>query len=435
MYLRRPVYLDNAATTRVDPEVLAAMLPFHTLLFGNPSSRHLLGGQARRAVESARAEVASGLGCEPQELVFTSGGTEANNLAVLGSVLGAGRCRPHVVVSAVEHPSVLRAAEALERRGVGVTRVGVDSECRVDPGAVMAAVRPETVLVSVMLVNHEVGAIQPVAEMARRLQGRRTWLHADAVQALGKLPVNVRALGVDLLSLSAHKIHGPKGAGALFVRRGVCLRPRLVGGEQERGLRAGTQNVPAIVGFGCAVQLAQRRLHETMRGVAALRDELERQVLAALPNAAVNGGQGVRACHISNITFHGMDSDSMLDRLSALGICASPGSACGCIRPEPSPVLRAMGRSPAAARSSIRFSFSRENTVEDLACVLQALKDQHRGQGLCAGVAAASPGRVHDHQARPPGGGILPLLGLRQGAGRAVARFPGVGRNSVGQLE
>lgn len=367
------VYLDNAATTRVAPEVIASMLPFHACAFGNASSHHRLGFQARRALERSRACVATALGCRPAELVFTSGGTEANNLALFGGVAGARCFQPHVVISAVEHPSVARAAEVLARRGVGVTRVGVDPQCRVDPRAVMEAVRPGTVLVSVMLVNHEVGAIQPVAEIARCLQGRPTLLHADAVQAFGKLPFTVSALGVDLLSVSAHKIHGPKGVGALFVRQGVCLGPRQVGGDQEHGLRAGTENVPAIVGFATAVQLLQRRGCDAMRQVAGRRDWFEREVLRSIPGVSVNGGRAPRVAHIANLSFAGVPSRWLVAQLDACGVLASPGAACACARSAPSPVLLAMGHSAMAARWAVRFSLSVETTADQLSRGVEVL--------------------------------------------------------------
>ncbi|MBE7500236.1 MAG: cysteine desulfurase [Verrucomicrobiales bacterium] len=368
------VYLDNAATTRVAPEVIAAMLPFHACAFGNASSRHRLGFQARRALERSRACIAAALGCRPAELVLTSGGTEANNLALFGGVAGARCSQPHVVISAVEHPSVARAAEVLERRGVGLTRVGVDAQCRVDPRAVMAAVRPGTVLVSVMLVNHEVGTIQPVAEIARCLQGRPMLLHADAVQAFGKLPLTVSGLGVDLLSVSAHKIHGPKGVGALYVRRGVSLGPRQMGGDQEHGLRAGTENVPAIVGFATAVKLVHRRGYDAMRRVAGLRDAFEREILRSIPGASVNGGRVARAGHISNLNFPGVPSRWLVAQLDACGVLASPGAACSCARPAPSPVLLAMGHTAATSRWAVRFSLSVETTVDQLTRSVEVLR-------------------------------------------------------------
>ncbi|MCZ7638288.1 MAG: cysteine desulfurase [Verrucomicrobia bacterium] len=373
------VYLDNAATTRVAPEVLEAMLPFHAYAFGNASSRHRLGFQARCALEQSRACLAAALGCRPAEVVFTSGGTEANNLALFGGVAGV-RCRqPHVVISAVEHPSVTRAAERLERRGVGVTRVGVDAQCRVDPRAVMDAVGPDTVLVSVMLVNHEVGTIQPVAEIARCLRGRPTLLHADAVQAFGKLPLTVSALGVDLLSVSAHKIHGPKGVGALFVRQGVCLGPRQVGGDQEHGLRAGTENVAAIVGFAAAVKLVQQRGRDAMRRVADLRDGFEREVLRSIPGASVNGGWVPRVGHISNLNFAGVPSRWLVAQLDACGVLASTGAACSCARPTPSPVLLAMGHTAATSLCAVRFSLSVETTADQLTRGVDVLRRLTRG--------------------------------------------------------
>lgn len=346
-------YLDNAATTRLDPEVRAAMEPALGAVFGNPSSLHSAGRAARKLVEDARERVAASLGCDPREIVFTSCATEANNLAILGAPEG------EVVTTAVEHPSVL---EACARRG-RVRSVGVDETGRVSAGAVSAAVTAKTALVSVMAANNEVGTVQPVGEIAKG----RALLHVDAAQALGKIPVPLE--GVDLLTFSAHKIHGPKGIGGLFVRRGTPLRAQIVGGGQEFERRAGTENVALILGLAKAVELAVRNRERNARRMEELRGRL--RALERLPDVRVHGHPTHRLPGLLNLAFEGVDGEALILALDAEGVCVSTGSACASLSLEPSPVLRAMGVPPAIARGSVRFSVAADTSDEEVALALE----------------------------------------------------------------
>jgi len=374
-----PIYLDHNATTPVAPQVLQAMLPFFSERFGNPSSIHGYGQQTRRALDRARQQVADLIGAEPGEVVFCGSGTEADNLAIRGPFdrrLAAGVQGGHLVTTAVEHPAVLNSCAGLEERhGVRVTRVGVDGAGRVDPDEVAAAIDDETVLVSVMLANNDVGTLQPVAQIASAARARGVLVHSDAVQALGKLPVRVDELGVDLLSVSAHKIHGPKGCGALYVRRGVAdrLAPLVLGGAHERGRRAGTENVAGLVGFGAACELAAAGLTEDPPRLAALRDRLERGVLARWPSARVNGHPTERLPNTSSVCFPGLDGEALLMGLDLSGIAVSTGSACSSGTLEPSHVLAAMGIEERLARGAVRFSLGRGNIAEEVDATLDAL--------------------------------------------------------------
>ncbi len=367
------IYLDNAAAARLDPRVEEAMRPFFREAFGNPSSVHAAGREVRRAVEDAREIIAAAIGGAPRELVFTSGGTEADNLALRG-IVRPGRPR-HVVVGAVEHPAVLATAAALEKEGHAVTRVPATAEGIIDPAAVRAAMRPETALVSVMLANNETGAVQPVAQIARVAHEGKALLHNDAAQAFGKIPVDVRALGVDLLTISAHKIHGPKGCGALWVRQGVWFDPILHGGPHEFARRAGTENVPGIVGFAKAVELALAAMPEAAPEMADLRDRLEAGILASVPGATVNGPRDPawRLPNLLNVGIEGAEGQALLIHLDEAGICVSSGSACESASLEPSPVLLAMGRTEEQASNALRFSLSRETTPAEIERVLTVL--------------------------------------------------------------
>jgi len=384
----RTIYLDHAATTPVRPEVVEAMAPFYAETFANPSSLHLPGQKARRALEEARETVASCLGAGPDEIVFTSGGTESDNLALRGALSGAGRKR--LITSSVEHSAVLNCCRALEAEGVETIYLPVDGggAVKMETLEESLASRLETGrkvdLVSVMLGNNETGALQPVKEIAAALRGKGIPLHTDAVQAFGKMEVAVDALGVDLLSISAHKFNGPKGVGALYIRRGTQLSPVLLGGRQERALRAGTENVPAIVGLAKAMELARSELPDSAARLAALRDRLERGILDRLPGARLNGdaapsGHGTPAVpgrrlpHILNIAFEGVEGDALLLALDVRGIAASTGSACNAGSLEGSHVLKAMGVEPALARGSIRFSLGRGNTDEEMDRTADAL--------------------------------------------------------------
>ncbi len=369
----RRVYLDNAATTRVLPEVAEAMRRVLVERAGNPSSLHAAGREARKLLEDARATVARCLGAAPTELLFTSGGTEADNLALFGAARALRERGRHLVTSAVEHPAVLAAARALEAEGWALTVVGVDGEGHVSPDDVERALRPETTLVSVMLVNNETGVIQPVGEIARRARARGALVHTDAVQAFGKIPVDARDLGVDLLTVSAHKIHGPKGTGALYVRKGTPLRPRQAGGHQEWDLRPGTENVAGIVGFAEAAARAHRDLAGGAEAVAALRGRLERGLAERVGRVRVNGGGAARAPHIASVAVAGAEGEAMLISLDLEGICVSTGSACSSGSAAPSHVLSAMGLPVEAAAGSLRFSLSGETTAEEIDCAIEAL--------------------------------------------------------------
>ena len=369
----RRVYLDYNATTPLDPEVVQAMLPFLTEEYGNASSIHSVGQRARAAVEQARAQVAALIGAREKEIVFTSGGTEADNLAVRGVVEAAERPRKHVVTSTIEHHAVLNTCQALEAEGVQVTYVPVNSAGLIDPEDVRQALTADTVLITIMHANNELGTVQAIAEIARIARERKIPFHTDAVQAVGKLPVDVREWGVDLLSLSAHKIYGPKGVGALWVRRGVRLKPLFFGGHHERDRRPGTENVPGIVGLGAAAERAGVRWAEEVARVKSLRDELEARILARVPQATVNGDRERRTPNTSNISFEFVEGEALVIALDLKGIACSTGAACSAGAVEPSHVLTAIGLSPEGARGSLRFSLGRQTTREDIDYVAETL--------------------------------------------------------------
>ena len=367
----KPVYFDHAATTPVDPRVFEAMTPFFCERFGNPSEPHRLGREARSAVDEARARVAALLGAGENEIVFTAGGTEADNLALFGSLA---RLQPgHLVVSAVEHPAVMEAARALNGRGWDVDYVPVDGHGVVDPEAYRAAFRDDTRLVSVMTANNVVGTVQPVAELARIAHEKGALFHTDAVQAVGSLPVDVDELGVDMLSLSGHKLHGPKGVGALYVRRGTRLQPLLHGGGQERRLRSGTENVPGIVGLGVAMTLACEAMPEVRPRLERLRDRLVAGVLARVPEVTLLGHPTDRLPGNAAFAVRYVEGESLLLRLDARGFTVSSGSACAAGSDEPSPVVQALGVRPEDAHGSLRVSLGRENTEEEVDAFLDAL--------------------------------------------------------------
>ena len=375
----RKVYLDHSATTPVDSRVVKAMLPYLSEKFGNASSVHGFGQEARAAADRARRQVAALIGARPNEIVFTSGGTEANNLAIRGLCELAESHGRHIITSSIEHPSVRGAIESLEKRGWIVTRLPVYDDGIVRLDDVRAALRPDTVMIGVMMANNEIGTIQPVQEIGalvkeQRRQGRRhLWFHTDAVQAAGRLAIDVDSLGCDLLSLSAHKIYAPKGTGALFVRRGVRLTPQQVGGHQERERRAGTESIANIVAFGTAAELAQREMLERNEHTRNLRDRFENAVTASIDDVAFNGDRARRLPHLSNISFRFIEGEGLLIHLDMQGIAVSTGSACSSGTLEPSPVIRALGRDEELARGAIRFSFGKDNTQEDIDYLLEAL--------------------------------------------------------------
>ena len=357
------VYLDHNATTPLHPDVLAAMLPFLGERFGNPSSGHAWGREARQALEASRQEVAGALGVADKDcVVFTGGGTEANNLALTG-VVAARADRPcHLIVSAVEHPAVLHTADHLENQGCAVTRLSVDREGVLDPDDVRRAIRPDTVLVSLMHANNETGVFFPIAEVARVCRERGVLVHTDAIQSFGKIPVDIEALGVDLLSISGHKLHGPKGIGALYVRRGTKMVPLILGGGQERSRRGGTENVAGAVGLARAATLMGADLAEASRRIAELRDRLETVLMSAGGAGLRNGHRGRRLPHTSNLAFPGVEAESLVIALDLQGVAVSSGAACSSGAVEPSHVLLAMGVSPDHAQSSVRFSLGRWTT-------------------------------------------------------------------------
>ncbi|GFM36978.1 cysteine desulfurase NifS [Desulfovibrio psychrotolerans] len=368
----RTVYLDNNATTQVDPEVLEAMMPFLTDLYGNPSSMHRFGGQVGRHIVQAREQVAAAIGAQPEEILFTACGTESDNTAIW-SALHSQKEKKHIITTRVEHPGVLNLVQHLEKRGYEATYLGVDAKGRLDLDELREAIRKDTALVSVMYANNETGVLFPMEEIARIVKERGVQLHTDAVQAVGKVPVNVAELPVDFLALSGHKLHAPKGVGALYVRKGTPFRPFLRGGHQERGRRAGTENTASIVALGKACELAAMNMAEERTRVKALRDRLEAGLLAAIPDSMVNGDTENRLPNTTSVAFKYVEGEAILLLMDGHGICASSGSACTSGSLEPSHVLRAMGVPFTYAHGSIRFSLSRFNTDEDVALVLREL--------------------------------------------------------------
>jgi cysteine desulfurase len=373
------VYLDYSATTPIDPRVLEAMLPFLTEKFGNPSSVHFFGQEARAAVDRARREVAGLINARPNEVVFLSGGTEANNLAIRGVAEQSVEHGRHIITSSIEHSSVRGICEALGRRDWEVTQLPVYDDGLVRVEDVRAVIRPDTVLVTVMLANNEIGTIQPIAELGalvreRRAAGQRhLWLHTDAVQAAGGMRVDVDELGCDLLSLSAHKLYAPKGVGALYVRRGLRLAPQNIGGHQERERRGGTEAVPLLVAFGEAARLARLELEARIEHVSRLRERFETGVETSVADVIYNGDRARRLPNVSNISFRFIEGEGLLINLDMQGVAVSTGSACSSGSLEPSPVIRALGRDDELARGSIRFSLGKDTSEEEIDYVLAVL--------------------------------------------------------------
>jgi cysteine desulfurase len=359
------IYLDNNATTQLDPAVIEEMLPFLTNYFGNPSSGYAFAAKARKVINLARERVATLLGCEPTEIIFTSGGTESNN-AVINSALQFETRGKSVVTSAVEHSAVLRPCQDLAHRGCDVTFLGVDQHGNLDLAELEAAIRPDTALVSIMWANNETGVLFPVEKIAEMCRAKGVLFHTDAVQATGKIPMRLRDTAVNFLSLSAHKFHGPKGVGALYVKRGTRFNPLIAGGGQENGRRGGTENVAAIVGLGKAAESALKYLAEGKNNIRAMRDRFEKAILGSVSGASVNGAGSDRILNTSSLSFEGIESPAALLLLDRHGICCSAGSACRTGSQEASHVLRAMNPGGDDARRSLRFSLGRFNTEKQV---------------------------------------------------------------------
>lgn len=367
----KKVYLDHAATTPVDPRVLEAMLPYFTDSFGNPSSIHSVGLEARTAVAEARIKVASLIGAGTEEIIFTSGGTEADNLAIKGVAQANAHKGKHIVTTRIEHHAVEESCRYLERQGFRVTVVGVDLDGLVDPEDIERAITPDTILISVMHANNEVGTIQPVAEIGRIARARGVYFHTDAVQTVGHIPVNVNDLRVDLLAISAHKLYGPKGVGVLYIRKGTRIDPFMHGGGQERGLRASTENVPGIVGLGRAAEIAQAEMDAESKHATHLRDKLISGLLERIPQVRLNGHPTQRLPNNVNISVASVEGESLAVSLDLEGIAASTGSACSSEAMEPSHVLTAMGVPAELARGSVRFSLGKHNTEAEIDRVIE----------------------------------------------------------------
>jgi cysteine desulfurase len=366
-------YFDHNATTPVAPEVLETMTAYLSQVYGNASSIHHFGQGAKERMEAARRQLAALMGCQAADLVFTGGGTESDNMAVLGVVRARGGAR-HVITSSIEHPAVLGPCQQLEREGAQVTRLRVGPDGAVDPADVRRALRPDTALISIMHANNELGTVQPIAEIAAIARAAGVPLHVDGVQALGKIPVDVTALGVDLYSVTGHKLYGPKGVGALYVRKGTALAPIAYGGHHERDRRPGTENVPGIAGFGAAAELAGRTLAAESARLAGLRDKLEAAILRRISGAAVNGSRSNRTPNTSNVCFDAIDGEALVIALDLRGFAVSTGAACSSGALAPSHVLTAIGLSPDRARASMRFSLGRGNTAEQVEGLVEALE-------------------------------------------------------------
>jgi cysteine desulfurase len=374
----RRIYLDNSATTPVAPEVLDAMLPYLTEKFGNASSIHFYGQEAKAAVDKARHQIAELMNARPNEIVFTSGGTEANNLALRGLAQANPAAGKHIITSVIEHSAVQNPCQDLESRGYEVTYLPVYENGIVRVADVREALRGDTFLISIMTANNEIGTLQPVEEIGRfvrelRAEGRKIWFHTDAVQAAGKVKIDVEEIGCDLLSISAHKIYAPKGVGCLYVRRGVRLHPQNLGGHQERERRGGTEAVPNLVAFGAAAEMVKSELETSSTTLAALRDKLENSICEMIHGTTVNGDREGRLPTLSNISFTSVEGEGLLINLDMQGIAVSTGAACSSGTLEPSPIIRALGADDERARGAIRFSLGRFSTPEDVERVLEVL--------------------------------------------------------------
>ena len=367
------IYLDHAATTPTDPRVLESMLPYFSGAFGNPSSIHSLGQETRAAVEEARHKIASLIGAQSEEIIFTSGGTEADNFAIKGAASANKQKGNHVITTSIEHHAVLESCKFLEGQGFGVTCLSVDRNGLVDPDEIRKAITAGTILISVMHANNEVGTVQPIADIGKIAGERGICFHTDAVQTVGHIPVNVNELGIDLLAMSAHKLYGPKGVGALYIRKGTRIDSFMHGGGQERGLRASTENVSGIVGFGKAAEIAQREMDRESKRLTSLRDKLIQGLFERIPEIHLNGHPVQRLPNNVNVSIGFVEGESMAIGLDMEGIAASTGSACTSHDLEPSHVLLALGLPGVLARGSLRFSLGRETTEEEIGRVLEVL--------------------------------------------------------------
>lgn len=369
------IYLDNAATTKTAPEVVQAMLPYFTEQYGNPSTIYSLGAKSKSAVSEARSVIAQTIGANAEEIYFTAGGSESDNWALKATAESYASKGKHIITSKIEHHAVLHTCKYLEKQGYEVTYLDVDEDGLVDPKAVEAAIRPDTILISIMFANNEIGVIEPIGEIGRIAQKHGVLFHTDAVQVYGQLPISVNGLGIDMLSASGHKLNGPKGVGFLYIRKGLKLGSLLHGGAQERGRRGGTENVPAIVGFGVAAKRAHERLAEKAARETELRDYLIRRIEEEIPYCRLNGHRDLRLPNNVNFAFRFIEGESLLIMLDMRGICASSGSACTSGSLDPSHVLLAIGLEHEIAHGSLRMTLSEENTEEELDIVVETLKE------------------------------------------------------------
>ena len=374
------IYLDNSATTFTDPEVLEEMLPYFTEVYGNGSSQHFFGRDALKAIDNAREKVARAINCKPNEIYFTSGGTESDNWAIKGIARAHRKKGKHIITSVIEHPAVIKTCEALEREGFEVTYVKVDGEGFVSPADIEAAIREDTILISIMTANNEMGTIQPIREIGAIAKAHRIPFHTDAVQAIGNVPIDVVADNIDMLSMSAHKFYGPKGVGVLYKRNGIKIDRFMDGGEQERNMRASTLNTPGIVGLGKAIEMAVADMDKHNAHIASLRDEFVRQVTERIPEVKLNGAKdfSIRLASNANFSFKYIEGESILMRLDLAGIAVSSGSACSSGSLEPSYVLLSLGVPIELAHGSIRFSFGKNNTMEEVNYTVDKLEETVR---------------------------------------------------------
>ena len=370
--MRKVIYLDNAATTKVDKDVLKAMLPYFTENYGNASSLHSEGQKAKKAMEEARKTIAESINAKPEEIIFTSGGTESDNLAIKGLALAYPEKR-HIITSEIEHPAILETCEEMQKRGYKVSYIGVDKEGIINPNDIEKAIQQDTLVVSVMHVNNEVGTIQPIENIASLCRKHNIFFHTDAVQSLGKLEIDVKKQNIDLLSASAHKINGPKGVGFLYVRNGIKIKPIINGGGHEFGKRSGTENVAGIAGFAKAVEMANEKIIKNQKRIKKMRDMLLNEILK-IKGARLNGSKEKRVYNNINVSFDGIEGESLLMLLDKAGIAVSTGSACSSQKLEPSHVLKAIGLSDMESHGSIRITLSNENTQDEMSCTLNNIK-------------------------------------------------------------